>query len=183
MAFTNVLPPSATLEKPRPSVFAIAVVFGGTSGLTISSLLGVTGGGGFLLGTFVVFIALSSAVLISRARSEQHVESEQLRKLVFLATQLSADISERLPVKMMEIVRSQEHYVTDKEFVRQMEILDSKLQEAQHASQQLHEYKTRPTASAAERTAEIIAVSAAVLTALQLVMQLVRDLYDYKNHN
>lgn len=51
-----------------PSVFAIAVVFGGTLGMTIASLAGYESGAGFLFGSAAVFLTLGAAVLVARHR-------------------------------------------------------------------------------------------------------------------
>ena len=64
-------------ERRYPSVFALSVVFGGSIGLTTFSMLGWPAGGGFLVGFTLVFLALASAVLISRARSEPQIEEAQ----------------------------------------------------------------------------------------------------------
>jgi len=64
-------------ERRYPSVFALSVVFGGAIGLTTFSMLGLSAGGGFLVGSTLVFLALASAVLISRARSESQIEEAQ----------------------------------------------------------------------------------------------------------
>jgi len=54
--------------RQYPSVFAIAVVFGGVVGMVIASLLQLSTGIGFLLGFVVVFLSLGTAVVMARQR-------------------------------------------------------------------------------------------------------------------
>ncbi len=69
------------VSKSRyPSVFALSVVFGGGIGQIAFSTLGLSPASGFLVGSAVVFLALTSAVLISRGRSESQIEEAQMRK-------------------------------------------------------------------------------------------------------
>jgi hypothetical protein len=56
--------------NPYPSVFTMAAVFGGCAGMTISNLFGYEGGGGFLLGSVIVFLIVGTAVLIARHREK-----------------------------------------------------------------------------------------------------------------
>lgn len=170
-------------RKPQPSALAIAVVFGGTIGLTTASLMEVSGGGGFLFGTTIVFIALSFAILINRARHESQTHAEQLRELVAFTTKYSAGITEDLPGQMIDLVRSQEKNLSDNRFVEQIASLDVKLEEVRVASEQLHDYKARPVMSIVERTAEIVAISAIVITALKTALQLVQDLSEFQNQD
>lgn len=67
-------------EHRYPSVFALSVVFGGGIGQTAFSMLGLSAGGGFLVGFTLVFLPLASAVLISRARSESPSEEAHQSK-------------------------------------------------------------------------------------------------------
>lgn len=60
----------ATSQRRYPSVFALSIVFGGGIGQLAFSVLGLPPASGFLVGFAVVFLALASAVLTSRARSE-----------------------------------------------------------------------------------------------------------------
>ncbi len=59
-------------QETRPSAFAIAIIFGGTVGLTVSHKIGLSGGAGFLLGFFFLFILLVTAIL--KARSDKRDE-------------------------------------------------------------------------------------------------------------
>jgi hypothetical protein len=59
-----------------PSVFAMAVVFGGGLGMTAAAAFGVDAGGGFILGATLVFMLLSVAVALSR-------EIEQVERFTF----------------------------------------------------------------------------------------------------
>jgi hypothetical protein len=79
---------SEAKAESYPSVFTIAVVFGGTLGMTIASLAGYEGGAGFLLGAAAVFLALGSVVLIARHR-EQLVHDAVVMSAVAAASGLS----------------------------------------------------------------------------------------------
>lgn len=70
MESTQISRSSALSATRYPSVFALSVVFGGTIGLTAFSMLGLSGGAGFLIGFALSFVALASAVLVARARLE-----------------------------------------------------------------------------------------------------------------
>jgi len=50
----------------KPSIFALAVVFGGTTGMTAASLFGVDAGGGFVVGFALLFVVLAVANALSR---------------------------------------------------------------------------------------------------------------------
>lgn len=71
---TSKVATSLASERRYPSVFALSIVFGGGVGQTAFSMLGLPAGGGFLVGSAMVFLALASAVLISRARSESQIK-------------------------------------------------------------------------------------------------------------
>lgn len=45
----------------NPSIFAIAVVFGGSLGMTTAALFGIDAGGGFILGSAILFVLLAIA--------------------------------------------------------------------------------------------------------------------------
>lgn len=59
-------------QESGPSAFAIAIIIGGTAGITISHMMGISGNVGFLLGFSILFIVLVIAIL--RARSDQRDE-------------------------------------------------------------------------------------------------------------
>jgi hypothetical protein len=173
--------PATTLAEPRyPSVFALSVVFGGTIGLTAFSMLGLSGGAGFLIGFALSFGALASAVLVARARQETYVEADRLRELVFLSAQLSSSLADEVPSRMLELLHRQERSIRDPMLLRRIAQLDSTLEEARRLSLELHKYRVRPPEDLADRTAQWMAVSAAVITTLQLTMQLVRDLSEHR---
>jgi hypothetical protein len=45
-------------EEVEPSVFAISAVFGGSLGMVAASAFGLDGGGGFIVGSALVFMFL-----------------------------------------------------------------------------------------------------------------------------
>ncbi|MCU7834995.1 MAG: hypothetical protein KZQ83_07025 [gamma proteobacterium symbiont of Taylorina sp.] len=66
----------------RPSAFAIAITFGGTVGLTISHKIGLSGGAGFLLGFFFLYILLVIAILKSRSDKRDELIAELENKIL-----------------------------------------------------------------------------------------------------
>jgi len=71
-------------QGTQPSAFAIAIIFGGTAGLTISHIIGLSGGVGFLLGFFFLFILLVIAILKSRSDKRDEIIAELENKtLIF----------------------------------------------------------------------------------------------------
>ena len=66
----------------RPSAFAIAIIFGGTVGLTISHKIGLSGGAGFLLGFFFLFILLVAAILKARSDTRDELIAELENKIL-----------------------------------------------------------------------------------------------------
>lgn len=69
-------------QEIRPSAFAIAITFGGTMGLTISHKIGLSGGAGFLLGFFFMFILLVIAILKSRSDQRDELIAELENKIL-----------------------------------------------------------------------------------------------------
>jgi len=45
----------------NPTIFAIAIVFGGSIGMTSAALFGLDAGGGFVLGSAILFVVLTLA--------------------------------------------------------------------------------------------------------------------------
>lgn len=80
----------ALSNRTVPSIFAIAVVFGGTTGMTAASLFGADGGGGFVVGFACLFVILAIASALSRNIDElteavvsaQETASEAKQKVV-----------------------------------------------------------------------------------------------------
>jgi hypothetical protein len=71
-------------QGDAPSVFAISVVFGGIVGMSAAAAFGLDAGGGFIVGTALVFMFMSVAVLLSK-EIERSSHSEDMLKLI-LAT-------------------------------------------------------------------------------------------------
>jgi len=69
-------------QGTRPSAFAIAIIFGGTAGLTISHKIGLSGGAGFLLGFFFLFILLVIAILKARSDKRDELIAELENKIL-----------------------------------------------------------------------------------------------------
>lgn len=69
-------------QGTRPSAFAIAIIFGGTAGLTISHKIGLSGGAGFLLGFFFLFILLVFAILKARSDKRDEIIAELENKII-----------------------------------------------------------------------------------------------------
>jgi len=60
-------------QNSRPSAFALAIIFGGTVGLTVSKMLGLSGDFGFIVGFFILFILLCIAILRSRSDDRDEI--------------------------------------------------------------------------------------------------------------
>lgn len=67
---------TAEIDSSNPSAFAIAVVFGGGIGLTLSQMLGFSGDVGFLAGSTILFVFLAYLITSDRRKKvENKVEA------------------------------------------------------------------------------------------------------------
>lgn len=85
-------------NKPAPSIFAIAVVFGGTTGMTAASLFGADAGGGFVVGFACLFVILAIASALSR-------NIDELTQAVMAAQETASEAKQKV-VKSLRLTTS-----------------------------------------------------------------------------
>ena len=161
-------------EARYPSVFALSVVFGGTVGLTAFSMLGLSGGAGFVLGFATCFLVLASAVLSARTRAETVL----LNQMALSRSQWFNRVAEDLAG--LESLRREERFTKEEDIHRVIEELEANLQQAQRLSSALHAYRLVNRERFSDRAVHWAAVSAALITSLQLSMQLIRDMTEQR---
>lgn len=71
-------------QQSRPSAFALAIIFGGTVGLTVSKMLGLSGDFGFIVGFFIFFILLLIAILRTRSDDRDELIAQLENEIITL---------------------------------------------------------------------------------------------------